>query len=133
MRMVLFACVHNAARSQMAAAFFNQLSDPDKARAISAGTQPSERVDEKVVAAMREVGIDLSDQKPQELTVKVQGQADFLVTLGCGESCPAIPPFRRADWELDDPAGQPIDQVRRIRDDIRSRVADLVAARGWEL
>ena len=131
MRTVLFACVHNAARSQMAAAFFNQLADPDKARAISAGTQPSDQVDEGVVTAMQEAGIDLSDQTPQELTVRIQGQADFLVTMGCGESCPTIPPFRRADWSLEDPAGKPVEKVRQIRDHIRSRVVELIAARGW--
>jgi arsenate reductase len=131
MRTVLFACVHNAARSQMAAAFFNELADPAKATAISAGTQPADRVADTVVSVMKEVGVDLSDEQPRELTAKIQAESNFLVTMGCGEACPLIPAFRRADWEIDDPADQPIDRVRAIRDDVRAKVAELVAARGW--
>ena len=131
MRTVLFTCVHNAARSQMAAAFFNQLADPDKAQAISAGSQPDDSIDPAVVTVMREVGIDLSQERPQQLTAKLQAQADFLVTLGCGEVCPQIPPFRRSDWGLDDPRGQQLDRVRQIRDEIRGRVVELLAAREW--
>ena len=128
MRTVLFACVHNAGRSQMAAAFFNALTDPTRARAISAGTEPAGHVHPVVVAAMREVGIDLVAARPTQLTEAVAGQASLLVTMGCGEACPFVPGLRREDWELPDPKGQPIDRVRAIRDEIRARVQRLVAA-----
>lgn len=128
---VLFACVHNAGRSQMAAAFFNQLADPARARAISAGTQPAQQVHPEVVAAMREVGMELSGAKPQRLTTEVASQAHLLVTMGCGESCPLVPGVRREEWELPDPKGQPFDVVRQIRDQIRSRVRRLIADNGW--
>ena len=123
---VLFACVHNAGRSQMAAAFFNQLADPSKARAISAGTDPGERVHPEVVAAMREVGIDLAGVVPQKLTEDLARQAHVLVTMGCGDACPFVPGVRVEDWPLPDPKGQPIEGVRRIRNDIRARVEDLL-------
>jgi arsenate reductase (thioredoxin) len=123
---VLFACVHNAGRSQMAAAFFNALADPAKARAISAGTRPGERVHGEVVIVMREAGLDLSDIKPQKLTDDLARGVDVLVTMGCGEECPFIPGAKVEDWPLPDPKGQPIDAVRRIRDEIRERVAGLV-------
>ncbi len=116
---VIFACVHNAGRSQMAAAFFNQLPN---ARAVSAGTQPSDRVHPVVVEAMQEVGIDLTRETPQLLTPALAVEARWLITMGCGEACPVVPGVKREDWALDDPAGQPIERVRAIRDDIRARV-----------
>ena len=130
-RIVLFACVHNAGRSQMAAALFNAFADPRKARAISAGTDPGARVHPEVVAAMREVGIDLADASPTRLTNELAGQVQLLVTMGCGESCPFVPGLRRKDWDLPDPKGQPLDKVRKIRDDIRDRVERLARAEGW--
>jgi len=125
---VIFACVHNAGRSQMAAAFFNRLVDPAKARAISAGTQPGLRVHPEVLEAMREVGIDLSGALPQRLTAQ---RAALLVTMGCGDECPVMPGAERADWPLEDPKGKPIEKVRQIRDEIRRRVQDLVQSRRW--
>jgi len=125
---VLFACVHNAGRSQMAAAFFNALSDPEKARAISAGTEPAEHLHPEVVDAMREVGIDLSAVCPRRLTPELAVQASLLITMGCGEACPFVPGLQRDDWDLADPKGQPPDRVRAIRDEIRERVERLVAA-----
>jgi len=131
MQTVIFACVHNAGRSQMAAAFFNRLADPSLARAISAGTQPAAQVHPEVVAVMREVGIDLSDARPTPLTDDLAAGAQLLVTMGCGESCPVVPGLRRQDWNLADPKGQPIERVRTIRDDIRAHVERLIAAEGW--
>jgi arsenate reductase len=128
MKTVIFACVHNAGRSQMAAAFFNQLATPTKARAVSAGTQPGSHVHPEVVEVMREVGIDLSDARPQRLTPQ---RAELLVTMGCEDECPVLPGTERADWPLEDPKGQPVERVREIRDDIRSRVNALVESRGW--
>ena len=127
MKTVIFACVHNAGRSQMAAAFFNAIADPKRARAVSAGTQPGARVHAEVVAAMREVGVDLSAAVPQRLTDELAAGADLLITMGCGDACPAVPGLRRDDWPLPDPKGQPIERVREIRDEICSRVSDLVA------
>ena len=129
---VLFACVHNAGRSQMAAAFFNAFADPSQARAISAGTEPGNQVHPEVVEAMREVGIDLSAARPMRLTDEVARQAELLVTMGCGEACPVIPGLRREDWPLDDPKGQSREHVRAIRDDIHRRVQRLIAAEGWQ-
>jgi arsenate reductase (thioredoxin) len=123
---VIFACVHNAGRSQMAAAWFNHLADPSRAQAISAGTEPGERVHPVVVDAMREVGIDLSGARPQRLTDDLARGATMLVTMGCGEACPHVPGVKRDDWPLPDPKGRPIDEVRQIRDDIRARVAALI-------
>ena len=128
---VLFACVHNAGRSQMAAAFFNALADPAKAVAVSAGTQPGERVHPEVVDVMREVGIELSAHRPQKLTDQLAREASLLVTMGCGDECPYVPGLQRDDWPLDDPKGKPLDQVRRIRDEVRARVSELLDARGW--
>jgi arsenate reductase len=132
MKTVIFACVHNAGRSQMAAAFFNRLADPDRARALSAGTQPAEQVHPEVVAVMREVGIDLHGAQPRRLTAELGDTAQLLVTMGCGESCPVVPGVRRQEWGLPDPKGQPIERVRAIRDDIRDRVERLIAAAGWQ-
>jgi arsenate reductase len=128
---VIFACVHNAGRSQMAAAFFNRLADPAKARATSAGTEPAARVHPEVAVVMREAGVDLGASVPQRLTDAMAAAADLLVTMGCGEACPYVPGLAVEDWPLDDPKGRPAEDVRRIRDDIRSRVAALLAARGW--
>src|SRR5271156_3992210 len=123
---VVFACVHNAGRSQMAAAFFNQLADRQKAEALSAGTEPGLRVHPEVLAVMQEVGIDLIDAKPQKLTEELAREAQLLITMGCGDKCPYVPGLRRDDWPLSDPKGRPLDEVRAVRDDIRSRVAALL-------
>ena len=128
---VLFACVHNAGRSQIAAAFFNQLVDPEQLVAISAGLEPADHVHPEVVAAMREVGIELSNVKPRVLTAKMQAETAFAVTMGCGERCPLVPVHRRADWQIDDPKGQPLARVREIRDDLRRRIEALVMEKGW--
>jgi arsenate reductase (thioredoxin) len=125
---VLFACIHNAGRSQMAAAWFNALSDPAKARAISAGTEPGSRVHPEVVEVMREVGIDLSSVKPQLLTDELASGATLLVTMGCGEACPVVPGLRRMDWPLEDPKGKSVERVRAIREEVRERVVALIAA-----
>ena len=127
MTTVLFACVHNAGRSQIAAAWFNQLADPAKPCAISAGTDPGQRVHPEVVEAMREAGIDLDGIVPQKLTEDLAWQAQVLVTMGCGDACPVIPGARVEDWPLLDPKGQPLEIVRQIRDDIRVKVEDLIA------
>jgi arsenate reductase len=123
---VIFACVHNAGRSQMAAAYFNTLVDPARARAVSAGTRPGGRVYPEVVQAMQEEGIDLRDARPQKLTPELAAGAQLLITMGCGDECPYVPGLRRDDWPLEDPKGQPIERVRAIRDDIRARVEALV-------
>jgi arsenate reductase len=115
----------------MAAAWFNVLADPSKARAISAGTEPGKRVHPEVVTAMREVGVDLQGVSPQKLTDELAATASTLVTMGCGEACPVVPGLRRMDWPLEDPKGKPIEQVRAIRDDVKSRVNELLAAEGW--
>ena len=122
---VLFACVHNAGRSQMAAAFFNALA-PLGLSAISAGTEPANAVHPEVVAAMREVEIDLSTVKPKKLTEAIAGEADLLVTMGCGEACPFVPGLRRMDWPLSDPKGGSLADVRGIRDEIENRVVSLL-------
>ena len=128
---VLFACVHNAGRSQMAAAWFNRLCDPTKARAISAGTQPGEHVHPEVVQVMREEGVDLADVRPQFLSTKLAQQASLLVTMGCGDACPYVPGLKKLDWPLQDPKGQPIESVRKIRDEIRERVVALATENNW--
>jgi arsenate reductase len=126
MHKVIFACVHNAGRSQMAAAFFNKLADPQKAEAVSAGTEPGLRVHPEVLSVMQEIGIDLSDAKPQKLTEELACEAQLLVTMGCGDKCPYVPGLRRDDWPLQDPKGLPIERVRAIRDDIKKRVEALL-------
>lgn len=131
MKMVIFACVHNAGRSQMAAAFFNEMANTAIARAVSAGTHPAGRVHPEVVDAMREAGIDLSAAKPQLLTQDLAKGADLLITMGCGDECPVVPGLRRDDWPLPDPKGQPAELVREIREEIRSRVWKLIANEGW--
>jgi arsenate reductase len=132
MKVVLFACVHNAGRSQMAAALFNHLANPAVARAISAGTQPGEHVHPEVVQAMRELGVDLSQVKPQRLTSELAASASLLVTMGCGEACPVVPGLERDDWPLEDPKGKPIERVREIRSDIATRIATLIETRQWK-
>lgn len=127
MRTFIFACVHNAGRSQMSAALFNQLADRTLARAISAGTHPAERVHPVVVEAMREVGIDLSNAKPQRLTAELAQNAEMLITMGCGDECPYVPGLKRHDWPLPDPKGQGIETVRQTRDEIKRRVVQLLA------
>ena len=126
MRKFIFACIHNAGRSQMSAALFNQYADPSRAHAISAGTQPAEHVHPVVVDAMRELGIDLSAAKPQRLTAELAQGADMLITMGCGDECPYVPGLRRDDWPLPDPKGQGIEVVRQTRDEIRKRVVALL-------
>ena len=131
MDIVLFACVHNAGRSQMAAAWFNRLSDPTKARAISAGTQPGQRVHPEVVQAMREAGIDLAALKPQLLTEELAKQASLLVTMGCGDACPFVPGLKKIAWDLRDPKNQSVVVVRQIRDQIYQLVFQLISERNW--
>jgi arsenate reductase len=126
MHRVIFACVHNAGRSQMAAAFYNQLADRSKAEAISAGTEPGLRIHPEVLAAIQEIGIDLSNAKPQKLTQELADKASLLVTMGCGDKCPYVPGLHRDDWPLRDPKGLPMEEVRSIRDDIRVRVVGLL-------
>jgi len=132
MERVIFACVHNAGRSQMAAAFFAAVADPAKAEAASAGTQPADHVHATVVDVMREVGVDLSRSAPQLLTDELARSATLLVTMGCGESCPYVPGLARDDWPVSDPKDQPIAAVRRIRDEIRARVLRLVESKDWQ-
>jgi arsenate reductase len=128
MKRVVFACVHNAGRSQMAAAWLNHVAGRAQARAVSAGTSPGQRVHPLVVEAMREVGIDLASVSPRRLDEAMLQDATHLVTMGCGESCPVAPPgVLRLDWPLPDPKDQPLERVREIRDEIRARVEDLLA------
>lgn len=126
MKTILFACVHNAGRSQMAAAFFDALADPSRARAVSAGTEPAECVHPAVVEVMREVGIDLSANRPRRLTAELTASAALFVTMGCGEECPSLPGLRVAEWIVPDPKGLPVERVREIRDALRARVEALV-------
>ncbi len=124
MKKVIFACVHNAGRSQMAAAFYNAITQSQAG--ISAGTKPGSNVHPEVITVMKEIDIDLTDAKPQLLTKELASNADLLITMGCGEACPFIPGLERQDWPLEDPKGKPLDQVRLIRDDIKSRVEKLL-------
>ena len=128
---VVFACVANAGRSQMAAAFFNKLANSSRALAISAGTRPERAVHPEVITAMGEKGIDLSTATPQYLSTDLAKDAHILITMGCGDECPLIPGVERDDWPLEDPKGKPPETVRRIRDEIQKRVADLVLERKW--
>lgn len=128
MTTVIFACVHNAGRSQMVAAFFNKLADPAQARALSAGTTPGDHVYPEVVAVMQEEGIDLSDARPKKLTPELAADAQLLITMECGDECPYVPGVRRDDWPLDEPKGQPVERVRAIGDDTRARVEALVGS-----
>ena len=123
---VLFACVHNAGRSQIAAALFNSYADPAKARAISAGTQPAARVHPEVVEALRQRGMDVSNGVPQKLTPELAASAGWLITMGCGDECPIVPGVQRDDWPIQDPKGQPPAVVDSIIDDIDRRVRLLI-------
>ena len=126
MKHVLFVCLHNAGRSQMSAALFERAAD-GRHHALSAGSEadPAGHVHPQVVEVMRELGIELADRRPQRLTYELAEQADVVVTMGCGDACPYIPGKRYIDWELPDPKGRPIDEVRVIRDDIARRVEQL--------
>ncbi|HEY6758385.1 MAG TPA: arsenate reductase ArsC [Baekduia sp.] len=128
MATVLFVCLHNAGRSQMSAALLERAAG-GRHRALSAGSvaDPGDRVHPEVVAVMDELGIDLSHNRPQRLTTALAEQADLVVTMGCGDTCPYVPGKRYVDWDLTDPKGRPLDEVRAIRDDIARRVDDLVA------
>ncbi|MGH7150641.1 MAG: low molecular weight phosphatase family protein [Planctomycetota bacterium] len=128
---VLFACIRNAGRSQIAAAFFNAAVDPRRARAICAGVDPASRVHPVVVDVMREVGIELGRVKPRRIEVEVLTGLKLIVTMGCGEACVDAREVRRLEWPLPDPKGQPIEKVRLIREEIRERVWSLVAEQGW--
>jgi arsenate reductase (thioredoxin) len=128
---VIFACIRNAGRSQMAVAFFNQLADPRRARALSAGTEPSGNVDPKVIEAMRETGIDLSPSLPRRLNACLAMAAGHLVNMGCGQELPFFAGVTLEDWPIDDPKGEPLERVREIRDEIRRRVKAMIEARGW--
>ena len=122
---VLFVCVHNAGRSQMAAGFLQHLGE-GRIEVLSAGSEPTDRVNPVAVAAMAEVGIDIAAATPKVLTADAVRVSDVVVTMGCGDACPFFPGTRYEDWELDDPAGQPVETVRRIRDDIQARVRTLL-------
>jgi arsenate reductase (thioredoxin) len=122
---VLFVCVHNAGRSQMAAAWLRHLAG-DTIEVRSAGSEPADQINPVAAQAMREVGIDITDQTPVRLTWDTAEASDVIVTMGCGDTCPVFPGKRYEHWALDDPAGQPLDVVRRIRDDIRHRIQALV-------
>jgi protein-tyrosine-phosphatase len=123
---VLFACLHNAGRSQMSAALFEREAG-GRHTALSAGTTPGDRVHPEVVEAMNELGIDLSDRVPVKLTPELASRADVVVTMGCGDECPYVPGTRYIDWDLEDPKGKPVERVREIRDDIAGRVRALAA------
>ncbi|MBA3372858.1 MAG: arsenate reductase ArsC [Euzebyaceae bacterium] len=126
---VLFLCVHNAGRSQMAAGWLHHLAG-DRVDVLSGGSAPAEQINAAAVESMREVGIDITDQFPKPWTEETLGAADVIVTMGCGDACPVIPGKRYLDWELDDPAGKPVEQVRPIRDDVEQRVRGLLADLG---
>jgi arsenate reductase len=115
----------------MAAAWFNALANPESARAISAGTEPGPRVHPEVLAAMKEVGIDLSNISPTLLTHELAAGSSLLVTMGCGEKCPVVPGLKRDDWPLEDPKGKSMEVVRSIRDDVKRRIETLIAQEGW--
>ncbi|GAA4655923.1 arsenate reductase ArsC [Streptomyces chumphonensis] len=123
---VLFVCVHNAGRSQMAAAWLTHLAG-DRVEVRSAGSAPADEVNPAAVEAMREVGIDMSAETPKVLTVDAVKASDVVITMGCGDTCPVFPGKRYLDWKLDDPAGQGVDAVRPIRDEIKTRIENLIA------
>jgi len=126
---VLFVCVHNAGRSQMAAGFLQHLAG-DRIDVLSAGSEPKDQINPTAVAAMAEVGIDIAAAQPKILTAESVQASDVVITMGCGDACPFYPGKRYEDWKLDDPAGQGIEAVRRIRDDIRARIDVLIASLG---
>ena len=122
---VLFVCVHNAGRSQMAAGYLRELGG-DRVEVLSAGSEPADQINAVAVAAMAEEGIDIAGQEPRILTTDSVRQSDVVITMGCGDACPIFPGKRYEDWELNDPAGQGIESVRVIRDDIKSRIEKLL-------
>ncbi len=122
---ILFVCVHNAGRSQMAAGFMRQLGG-ERVEVLSAGSAPKESINPVAVSAMAELGIDIADQRPKILTLESVQQSDVVITMGCGDACPYYPGKRYEDWQLDDPAGQGIESVRVIRDEIKARVEALL-------
>lgn len=122
---VLFVCVHNAGRSQMAAGYLQSLAG-DRVEVLSAGSEPKDEINPVAVEAMAEVGIDIAGNAPKVLTVEAVRESDVVITMGCGDACPIFPGKRYEDWQLDDPAGQDVDTVRRIRDEIRRRVEALL-------
>jgi arsenate reductase (thioredoxin) len=126
---VLFLCVHNAGRSQMAAGWLRHLAG-DRIQVLSGGSEPADQVNPAAVAVMDEVGIDITHRRPQRWTEETLEAADVVVTMGCGDTCPVLPGKRYVDWELTDPAGRPIEEVRPIRDDIRDRVRALMGELG---
>ncbi|MEV6974464.1 arsenate reductase ArsC [Kitasatospora sp. NPDC093806] len=123
---VLFVCIHNAGRSQMAAGFLSHLAG-DRVEVRSAGSMPGDRVNPSAVAAMAELGIDISDQKPKVLTTEAVQSSDYVITMGCGDACPYFPGKKYLDWKLDDPAGQGVEAVRPIRDEIKALIEGLIA------
>jgi arsenate reductase len=123
---VLFVCVHNAGRSQMAAGFLRELAG-DRVDVLSAGSEPKDRINPVAIEAMAEEGIDIAGNAPKVLTVEAVRESDVVITMGCGDACPIFPGKRYEDWELEDPAGKDLETVRRVRDDIRARVETLVA------
>ncbi|MEV8212841.1 arsenate reductase ArsC [Leifsonia sp. NPDC077715] len=123
---VLFVCVHNAGRSQMAAGYLRALAG-DRVDVLSAGSEPGDRINPVAVAAMSEEGIDIAGSTPKILTTEAVQESDVVITMGCGDTCPVFPGKRYEDWELDDPAGRPIEEVRSIRDEIKNRVQTLLA------
>ena len=129
MAIILFVCLHNAGRSQMSQALFERAAD-GRHGAQSAGTTPADRVHPEVVEAMEEIGIDVSDRTPRRLSDELAGSADVIVTMGCGDECPLIPGKRYIDWDLPDPKGLPLAEVRAIRDEIERRVDGFVAELG---
>jgi arsenate reductase (thioredoxin) len=128
---IVFACLHNAGRSQIAQAWFNALADPKKARAVSAGSEPAAHLHPEVVKVMREAGFDLTAATPTKLTKELVKDATLLVTMGCGEECPYVPGVEVRDWALPDPKGRSIDEVRALRGRVKSEVERLIAERGW--
>lgn len=122
---VLFLCVHNAGRSQMAAGWLRHLAG-DRVEVLSAGSDPGQHVNPTAVSAMEEVGIDIAGAQPRVWTEETLGAADVVITMGCGDACPVLPGKRYLDWELDDPAGRPIEEVRPVRDEIEQRVRGLL-------
>lgn len=128
---VIFACIHNAGRSQMAAAFFNKYADATKAHAISAGTQPASQVHPEVKIVMDEIDISLAEAKPKLLTAELAKKAKFLITMGCKENCPYIPGLQILDWPFQDPKGQSLEKVRTTRDDIKAQVLEFLTENFW--
>lgn len=128
---IIFACVHNAGRSQMAAVFFNNYADLKKAKAVSAGTHPADNVHPLVQDAMFELGFDLSKAKPNRLTLELAETANLLVTMGCGENCPYVQGLKIIDWQLEDPKSKSLEDVKIIRDKIKNLVIELIKENNW--